>query len=86
MTAEALGIDDPSLPLVTLNLWIENFETAAIFRKISEAGASESMVMASGRPLIGRPGGLSASEAESRGGAVLIELYYRNTNHAGVPQ
>ena len=58
VTPAPLGTADPSLPFVILNRCIENFETLATLRKISDAGASESTVMDSGRPLIGRPGGV----------------------------
>jgi hypothetical protein len=78
-----LGIADPSLPFVTLNRWIENLETLAILRKISDAGASESTVMDSGRPLIGRPGGVSAlRRMATRSGTGSIELWYRDAYHA----
>jgi hypothetical protein len=46
---------DPSLPLVTLNRWIENLEAFAISSKIWAAEASAETVMVSGRFLIGRP-------------------------------
>jgi hypothetical protein len=48
-------IGDPSLPLVTLNRWIENLEAFAISSKISDVEASALTVMVSGSFLIGRP-------------------------------
>jgi hypothetical protein len=87
VTPPALGIAEESLPFVILNRWIENFEIDAIFWKIWDAGASESTVIVSGRPLIGRPGGaVSRAIEEDRDSGVPIENWIRNTYHAGVPR
>jgi hypothetical protein len=61
VVSPALGIPEPSLPFVTLNRWMENLEASAILLNICDAGASDSMVMDSGRPLIGRPEGYVSS-------------------------
>ena len=55
VTSRTLVTDEPSLPFVTLNRWIENFEAFAISSKIWEVEASELTVIVSGRFLIGRP-------------------------------
>jgi hypothetical protein len=61
VVSPALGIPEPSLPFVTLSRWMENLEASAILLNICDAGASDSMVMDSGRPLIGRPEGYVSS-------------------------
>jgi len=56
VTSRELEIGVPSLPLVTLKRWIENFEALAISWKICDVEASEGTETVSGRPWIGRPG------------------------------
>jgi hypothetical protein len=57
-----LGIGVPSLPLVTLKRWMENFDALAISWKICEVEASEGTETVSGKPLMGRPGSMSVTK------------------------
>jgi hypothetical protein len=74
VVSPALGIPEPSLPFVTLSRWMENLEASAILLNICDAGASDSMVMDSGRPLIGRPEGYVSSVLVGGGTVECLQL------------